>query len=683
MKFLFYITFCLFNTSLYSQSWQWQNPIPTSSNYHSINFVDANTGYTVTDNAKIFKTTDGGASWDSVYSGEPYTIWSIRFVSPLTGWLAGHGGLIMKTEDGGYNWKIQRSNTNSILRKIYFINSSTGWAIGHDGVIVKTTDAGSNWTPQVSQTNNVLHAIHFVSPLTGWISGAYDAIIHTTNGGTNWVAQNAGTTHIYFYALYFPNAMTGYIAGSFYTICKTTNGGNNWQIIADSNRLSGYGALYFSSPDSGWTFASGGSITRTTNGGLSWIALPPLAEYGFVEASFTSPNIGYAAGTGGLVVKTSDGENWHTITKNVTKNFLDGVYFLNNKTGWAGGANSTIVHTTNGGLLWTAQTDIPVADRFKSFIFINPDVGWVRGDQYLLKTNNAGSSWNLVSTMRGDVSFVDELTGWLSNDKVYKTTNGGFNWTMINDSIRVYRNLFINSNTGWAISSKIYLTTNGGMNWSLQYAASDSLLSINFISESTGWISGGGGLVLRTTNAGANWYSSVIKGGGYLKKIQFVDNMIGWARGSSPNVIFRSVDGGVSWNENPTNFPIYDFHFASPDTGWGVGVSGSILRTTNGGILTSLNYNEFVVESDFYLYQNYPNPFNSSTRISYRLPSRTSVSIKIYDISGREISTVINKTQDAGNYSLSWNAENLASGIYFYRLSTEDFLETRRMILVK
>ena len=88
---------------------------------------------------------------------------------------------------------------------------------------------------------------------------------------------------------------------------------------------------------------------------------------------------------------------------------------------------------------------------------------------------------------------------------------------------------------------------------------------------------------------------------------------------------------------------------------------------------------------DFKLYQNYPNPFNPSTVISYRLSVISKVSLKVYDLLGREIAILVNEYQNAGTYNLKLNTQNysLPSGVYFYRLQTGEFSQTKKMVLMK
>lgn len=95
------------------------------------------------------------------------------------------------------------------------------------------------------------------------------------------------------------------------------------------------------------------------------------------------------------------------------------------------------------------------------------------------------------------------------------------------------------------------------------------------------------------------------------------------------------------------------------------------------------NYQNKSIPESFDLYQNYPNPFNPSTNIKYSIPKSSLISIKVYDIIGNEIKTLVNEEKQIGTYELTWNAANLPSGVYFYRIQAGSFVETKKMILLK
>ena len=82
-------------------------------------------------------------------------------------------------------------------------------------------------------------------------------------------------------------------------------------------------------------------------------------------------------------------------------------------------------------------------------------------------------------------------------------------------------------------------------------------------------------------------------------------------------------------------------------------------------------------------YQNYPNPFNPSTMMSYQLPVNGKVTLKVYDILGREITTLVNEEKPAANHELEFNGFKYASGVYFYQLRAGNYLDTKKMILIK
>ena len=85
----------------------------------------------------------------------------------------------------------------------------------------------------------------------------------------------------------------------------------------------------------------------------------------------------------------------------------------------------------------------------------------------------------------------------------------------------------------------------------------------------------------------------------------------------------------------------------------------------------------------FALAQNYPNPFNPSTNITFSIPSKSFVSLKVFDVIGNEVAAIISEEMDAGNYSTEWNAEGIPSGVYFYRLQAGAFSETKKLTLIR
>ncbi|MEJ2049291.1 MAG: YCF48-related protein, partial [Calditrichota bacterium] len=252
---------------------------------------------------------------------------------------------------------------------------------------------------------------------------------------------------------------------------------------------------------------------------------------------------------------------------------------------------------------------------------------------------------------------------------------------------------FVDQYTGWACgnSAKILNTTDGGNTWLPQ---SSSLIvelnSVFFINDSTGWIAGHNGKIIKTTDGGENWTTQTSGVGDKLTAIWFTDNAHGWAAGWD-GAITKTIDGGDNWEAQPraTNASLTSLIFIDSDTGWMTGTYGTILKYT-GSSGSGITYKSNLIK-EFRLEQNYPNPFNPSTKIEFNLPVASEVSLKIFNILGEEVATIVSEKLHAGSYIYKWsNTKSMASGIYFYRLSgkpingqSAGFVDTRKMVLLK
>ena len=117
--------------------------------------------------------------------------------------------------------------------------------------------------------------------------------------------------------------------------------------------------------------------------------------------------------------------------------------------------------------------------------------------------------------------------------------------------------------------------------------------------------------------------------------------------------------------------------------GWTVGSFGRILKTETGGLTFVENKDENISAFNYQLFQNYPNPFNSSSNIYYSVPKHSQITLTVFDLLGREIKTIVNEYKPPGNYSVQFEANDLESGIYLYRLKTEKFFQFKKLLLVK
>jgi len=114
-----------------------------------------------------------------------------------------------------------------------------------------------------------------------------------------------------------------------------------------------------------------------------------------------------------------------------------------------------------------------------------------------------------------------------------------------------------------------------------------------------------------------------------------------------------------------------------------IGTEKGLAVYREGGVILDVEKDTYEIPSGFALYQNFPNPFNPKTTICFLLPQRAQVTLKVFDFIGREITTLVNQELNPGDHSVIFNAQNLASGVYFFRLQAGSFIEQRKMVLVK
>jgi hypothetical protein len=194
-----------------------------------------------------------------------------------------------------------------------------------------------------------------------------------------------------------------------------------------------------------------------------------------------------------------------------------------------------------------------------------------------------------------------------------------------------------------------------------------------------------GGTILHTTNGGANWVSQSSGTTNSLLGVAFTDANTSTAVGDF-GTILHTTNGGANWvsQSSGTTNHLSAVCFADANTVIAVGDFGTILRTTSA--ITGINdaYKGITnLPKNFLLEQNYPNPFNPKTTIHYQTPTNSTVILKVFDVLGREVTTLVNERQIAGSYSVKLDATALSSGIYFYRLQVGAFTQAKKLMLVR
>ncbi|MGE5457977.1 MAG: YCF48-related protein [Methanococcaceae archaeon] len=369
-------------------------------------------------------------------------------------------------------------------------------------------------------------------------------------------------------------------------------------------------------------------ILKTTNGGKTWTEQPsPIIPFSWLNSvCFTSADVGTAVGSEGTVLRTTNGGKSWLRQNSGSINELNSVFFTNADTGIVletYSQNPGILRTTNGGMTWT-KLPYNHTDLLKAMHFSDPNNGFIVGEYgMILKTTDAGQNWIIQSY-------------------------GNARW--LNDVF------FVDKNYGFAV----------GYSYEVEYPVSSSV-------------------IIRTTDGGNSWNRILGAFPPQLNSIYFQNKNTGWVVGNY-GCILKTTDGGTTWNKlvSGTSQELFGVQFVNENIGWAVGTNGKVLKTTNGGIATLIDEEEIKkIPDKFYLSQNYPNPFNPATKINYSIPKTSFTSLIIYDVLGKEIARLVNEEKPSGNYEISWNTINLASGIYFYQLRAGNFVETKKMILMR
>jgi photosystem II stability/assembly factor-like uncharacterized protein len=389
-------------------------------------------------------------------------------------------------------------------------------------------------------------------------------------------------------------------------------------------------------------------------------------------------------GQDGLAMRTEDsGDNWAVLNTGVTNNLKSNDYYTYTEDGatykihLAVGENGVILKSVDNGATWEIKNS-GTFENLNDVFILNTMVTIACGNNgTLLYSADLGDSWasiptgstenfNSVIFMEGEntnittISYLAELTGILvgNNGTILKCTGLYGEWT----------------------STTIGMTENMNSVYNLGF---DVLIA-----------AGNAGTMMKSTDKGSSW-SPVVSGTmENIHEVKFLDNNTTGVASCDNGIILSSVDAGDTWVEisTPTTNDLYAVSFGSSSLGISVGEGGTEIYSTDGGITwiskeTTNSASNKTSAPEVKLMQNYPNPFNPSTIISYALPFDAQVSVKIYDMLGKEVRTLVSGQQNSGTYSVSFNAANLASGIYFYvlRASTgsQEMTKTMRMILTK
>jgi len=343
--------------------------------------------------------------------------------------------------------------------------------------------------------------------------------------------------------------------------------------------------------------------------------------------------------------------------------------------------------STNNGSNWTDSPlnnhDIYSLVVWGSNVCAGSDVGG-----YIYYSSNLGQSWN-QTTLNGQIVYslavsVNTIFAGSNGNGVFYSTNYGQNWIQTPLNNRVVASLAALGDNVFAGTDPygVYLSTNSGQGWSQTSLNNKIVMALAITPNGTNILAGTNDAgVYISSNNGSNW--TQILNVLYVTSIA-VDNS-NYYVGTADSGVYFSGNGGQTWtqkNEGLGDLSVSSLYLQP----YGYIYAGTTFHSVYRRPLsdfTGLKNPGGQIPKNFSLSQNYPNPFNPSTNIKFVVPKSSFITITIYDVLGREITTLVNEQLKPGNYSVDWDAGKYASGVYFYKLSAGYFSETKLMVLLK
>jgi len=510
---------------------------------------------------------------------------------------------------------------------------------------------------QTSCPISLLQFSSFAVMDTNLFTVTWTGVFWSSNNGASWTAVNSGLPNYGINCLAVKGA--DLFAGTYSGIYLSTNNGTNWTAI-DSG-LTNTGVTAFAVCGNNIFAGTTGGVFLSTNDGTNWTAvssgLPDTAVVPTVSSFAISIN-----GTGdtsifagmlggfysGVYLSTNNGTSWKEVNSGLTNINVEALAACGNNI--FAGTRGGVFHSTNNGTSWSAV------------------------DSGLTNSGPIPTIYSLaiLPSEKGDTNLFAGT--W---DGVYQSTNNGTSWIAINSGLpyhtAVYSLYILPNGKG---DTNLFAGTWNGV-WQHPFSKWTPTISLNQYS-------------MVFSSPPSTWHQTktatltITCGSLAPLKIDSVYTMTKW-------FVVASVHDTVS--EGDTMSLLISF---TPDTTIVMSyydtlciLSNSIYPLTKvplSGIIaipTSVLQNSFDIPKNFSVSQNYPNPFNPATVINYQLPVNSFVTLKVYDMLGREVANLINARKNAGYYNVTFSVDHLPSGVYFYRLQAGSYIQTRKLVLLK
>jgi len=668
--------------------------------------------------SSIYRSTDRGMTWSKSDSGISNIYWTMDFLidENIIYAIGEHG--IYRSTNMGETWELK----NNGLHHGNWMNVYSMVKLGNqlfaatDFRVYRSSNNGENWYPSNGDSSYL--PIYSLAVLNGslFAGSAEEGIFRSNNEGLNWDSINEGMP----FNPPFGNRINKlyvdgeniYAGTNLYGIYYSSNNGDMWlpdtlglkirvnewyYPIYSIVKIDNY--LYAGTQDDGIYRHSGatGFWTKVTSN---------LVENSYVLSLVGVENKIFAATYRGLYSSLTDDINWAPVLTEFSKKVeninhigssFNNLFIATSTSSYYDNVNG-MFYTSNSGDTWIRDTVL--SNGYFKGIKVYGDSLYAFGDGLYCSSTDEIEWFEIDSRTinsfikNNDTLYIgDGYYGWqFSLGQIYYSADNGESWSEIwNNDTTVFAIEKIGNNLFAGTLYGIFRSTNAGISWSqtnnglpVDSGGQIYVWSLNTINNNI-FVNTDYGLYL-STNYGNNWRS--INYGIPIDTLGYNSNYI-LTYGNKlivgiNNEIYISENLGEKWSLI-SNVPLGDNQTIKEltivDNDLVVAASNELWK----GSLSEINTvrNESIIVEEYFLSQNFPNPFNPSTTIKYFLPEKTKVRIDIYDILGNKIRTLLDEEKNAGKYELKFYGDKLSSGIFFYRLFTNNYSKTKKMLLVK
>ncbi len=601
----------------------------------------------------VFRTTNSGNDWIRVAPNQGtfrnITCFARIGMSLFAGSDDGFTGAgAFLSTDGGTNWSVVNCGLTNTYVEALDVSDTILFAGTLGGGVFRSTDNGTSWSASgLANTRVWTLAVSGSNVFAGTTdNGAFVS----TDDGTNWTPANSGLPDTNCCVCSFCSSDTSvFCTVANYGVYRSSNNGKTWICVCSADPICHAGAIFLNNTNM-FVGTCGAGIFRSTDYGVTWTLADSSLAHPYINCFCVNDSYIFAGDTHNGVYRTSDnGDKWDQVNQGMF--LIINCIVVHGTNLYAGTTGGGVFLTTDDGMDWNPLSSFCAS--YQGFnggisaLVVTDTTIFISNNNYVDFSTDNGASWTELDSVHSNtpiyaLTMLDtNLIAGAGGSGIFRSSNNGISWTQVDSGLT--------NDTVWALASNdsdVFAGTQNG--------------------------------IFLSTHAGASW-AQINKGQSFSSAFALTvsgENLYACTDAGA----YMSTDNGSSWTAEPG---------LSKSDIIGIAASNNILFAATPVGVWKYQLSPTAVEGHnslperFSLEQNYPNPFNPTTTINYQLSMNNVVTLKVYDVLGREVKMLVSEHQTAGNYSVTFNASSLPSGVYFYRLEAATFTETKKLMVLK